>query len=88
MLLKFSCAKNFTYTSAGAVSAMRLGNGRWENTTFNSRSQPVQIGLGTSATDQGLLKLNYDYGSTDNNGNVKSQIINTGSVSFPSMSQV
>ncbi len=54
---------------------MCLGNGKFENTTFNSRLQPTQIGLGSSATSQNLLKLNFDYGSTDNNGNVKSQQI-------------
>jgi RHS repeat-associated protein len=68
-------ANSFNYTAAGAVSAMRLGNGKWENTVFNARLQPTQIGLGSSATDTGLLKLNYDYGTTDNNGNVKSQQI-------------
>jgi RHS repeat-associated protein len=64
-----------TCTSAGAVSSMRLGNGKFENTTFNSRLQPIQIGLGSSATSQNLLKLNFDYGVADNNGNVKSQQI-------------
>jgi RHS repeat-associated protein len=68
-------ANSFNYTAAGAVSSLRLGNGRWENTTFNSRLQPIQIGLGSSATSQNLLKLNFDYGGTDNNGNVKSQQI-------------
>jgi YD repeat-containing protein len=68
-------ANSFNYTAAGAVSSMRLGNGKWENTQFNSRLQPIQIGLGSSATSQNLLKLNFDYGGTDNNGNVKSQTI-------------
>jgi RHS repeat-associated protein len=68
-------ANSFTYTAAGAVSAMRLGNGKWESTQFNSRLQPTQIGLGASATSQNLLTLNYDYGTNDNNGNVKSQTI-------------
>ena len=68
-------ANNFVYTAAGAVASMKLGNGKFENTTFNSRLQPTQIGLGSSATDQGLLKLNYDYGATSNNGNVLSQTI-------------
>jgi RHS repeat-associated protein len=68
-------ANAFTYTSAGAVSSMRLGNGKFENTTFNSRLQPIQIGLGSSASSQNLLKLNFDYGGIDNNGNVKSQQI-------------
>jgi YD repeat-containing protein len=49
-------AKNFTYTSAGAVSSMQLGNGKWESTQFNSRLQPTQIALGTvqSGTDRRL----------------------------------
>jgi RHS repeat-associated protein len=68
-------ANGFNYNATGAVSSLKLGNGKWENTTFNSRLQPIQIGLGTSATSQNLLKLNFDYGTTDNNGNVKSQQI-------------
>jgi RHS repeat-associated protein len=68
-------ANAFIYTSAGAVSSLRLGNGKFENTTFNSRLQPILIGLGSSATSQNLLKLNFDYGVADNNGNVKSQTI-------------
>ena len=43
-------ANGFTYTAAGAVSAMRLGNGKWETTQFNSRLQPTQIGLGALMT--------------------------------------
>jgi RHS repeat-associated protein len=63
------------YASHGAVATMKLGNGRWEHTSFNSRLQPIQIGLGTSATDSSVLKLDYEYGTTLNNGNVLSQQI-------------
>jgi hypothetical protein len=73
-------ASTFTSTDAGAVTSMRLGNGLWESTQFNSRLQPVQIGLGTSVASQNLLKLNYDYGTNDNNGNVLSQTITVPSV--------
>jgi RHS repeat-associated protein len=62
---------------------MRLGNGRFESTVFNSRLQPIQIALGTSATNTSLLKLNYDYGTTDNNGNVKSQTVTVPQMSNP-----
>jgi RHS repeat-associated protein len=62
---------------------MRLGNGRFESTQFNSRLQPTQIALGTSAFNTSLLKLEYDYGSTDNNGNVKSQTITVPGMSYP-----
>jgi len=39
-------AQHFTYNAAGAVTAMQLGNGRWESTAFNSRLEPTQIALG------------------------------------------
>lgn len=43
--------------------------------TSSRRDQPTQIGLGGSATNTSLLKLNYDYGTAQNNGNVLSQTI-------------
>ncbi len=61
-------ASNFLYNAAGAVTAMRLGNERWENTEFNSRLQPTKIGLGSGVNSQSLLKLEYSYGTTANNG--------------------
>lgn len=68
-------ANSFSYTSHGAIERLRLGNGRWEHTSFNSRLQPTEIGLGASGADSSLLKLGYAYGTTQNNGNVLSQII-------------
>ena len=68
-------ANSFTYNPAGAVTSMQLGNGHWESTVFNSRLQPTQIALGTVPNGADKLKLNYDYGSTANNGNVQSQTI-------------
>ena len=77
-------AESFAYTAAGAVSSMQLGNGKWETAQFNSRLQPTQLGLGTSATDQSLWKVNYDYttngNGTDNNGNVRKQTITATSI--------
>jgi len=63
------------YAPQGAVAVMKLGNGKWEHTDFNNRLQPKQIGLGTSGTDSSVIKLDYGYGTTGNNGNVTSQII-------------
>ncbi|MCW5950067.1 MAG: RHS repeat-associated core domain-containing protein [Pyrinomonadaceae bacterium] len=70
-------AKNFTYTAAGAVTSMQLGNGRWESTEFNSRLQPTQIALGATPNATNLLKLDYEYGASDsvNNGNITKQTI-------------
>jgi RHS repeat-associated protein len=68
-------ARHFTYSPTGAISSMQLGNGRWESTQFNSRLQPVQIALGSTETATDKLKLIFDYGTTQNNGNVISQTI-------------
>lgn len=71
----WSYANSLTYNAAGAVTSMQLGNGRWESTIFNSRLQPTQIALGTIQSGYDKLKLNFDYGTTANNGNVQSQTI-------------
>lgn len=64
---------------------MRLGNGLWETTQFNSRLQPTQIGLGNGVNSQSLLKLDYEYGATSsvNNGNITKQIITVPGVTNP-----
>lgn len=66
-------ADNLAYSSAGAISQLKFGSGKWESAQFNNRLQVTQLGLGTSATDTSLWKLNYDFGTTDNNGNIKQQ---------------
>lgn len=65
----------FSYASQGAVMSVQLGNTKWEHTNFNSRLQPLQIGLGVSATNSSILQLDYGYGTANNNGNVLSQRI-------------
>jgi len=66
-------ANRIQYGSHSAVSAMKLGNGLWEKTNFNSRLQPLLIKLGTAALPASVLQLDYGYGTTSNNGNVLSQ---------------
>jgi RHS repeat-associated protein len=71
-------AQNFTYTAAGAVSSMQLGNFRWESAAFNSRLQPTRIALGATQSAYDILKLDFTYnttGNADNNGNVLTQTI-------------
>jgi hypothetical protein len=41
----------------------------------NNNFQPTQIALGTVQNGTDKLKLNYDYGAINNNGNVLSQQI-------------
>ena len=68
-------ADSFTYGATGIVSSMQLGNGRWESTQINSRLQPTRIALGTTQNTTNILKLDYSYGTTTNNGNMQSQSI-------------
>ncbi|MFN0139119.1 MAG: RHS repeat domain-containing protein [Pyrinomonadaceae bacterium] len=72
----FAYAKGFAYDSAGNVTKMQLGNGRWETASFNNRQQVTQIGLGVTDNTQNLLKLELSYGtSTQNNGSLREQKI-------------
>jgi RHS repeat-associated protein len=67
-----------SYAAHGAIEAKRLGNGLWEHTVFDNRQLPTQIGLGSSITDSSVLRLDYTYntpGTTNNNGNVRTQTI-------------
>lgn len=61
-------AGRITYSSAGSVSSLQLGNGRWESMQFNSRLQPTQIALGSLKDTFDQLKLNFEYGDLDGNG--------------------
>jgi len=68
------------YSAHGAIGAMKLGNGKWEHTVFNSRLEPTEIGLGATNGASVLLKLEYTYSNSnpsvhDNNGNVMTQKI-------------
>lgn len=87
-----SHADSFTYTPHGAVKRMRLGNGTWESTQFNSRLQPSQIALGTSADATDIFSTRYEYGEIDpsgniqadkNNGNIARQTISVTGLSQP-----
>jgi hypothetical protein len=56
---------NLSYTTFGGVSQAKLGNGRWESMLFDSKTnQTTQIGLGFSAANTNLLKIEYNYGTT------------------------
>jgi RHS repeat-associated protein len=68
-------ANGFHYNDKGTMDRLRLGNGLWEGLTANNRFQTTQVTLGTSSGGSELLKLDYNYGSNTNNGNVLSQTI-------------
>jgi RHS repeat-associated protein len=72
-------ASGFSYTASGGVNRMMLGNGRWETAQFNTRQQVTQLGLGTSASNTSLWRVDYEYGELQTNGTVDSAR-NTGNI--------
>jgi|CXWL01.1.fsa_nt_gi RHS repeat-associated protein len=73
-------ASNFSYNAAKAVTDLKLGNGLWESTDFNSQLQPEMTAIGTTQNGYDKLKLNYTYA---NNGNMLSQIITVPGLAQP-----
>ena len=79
------------YAPSGVASSVKLGNGLWERSLFNSRLQTTQIKLDTPTPDTYVLKLDYAYGVaengepnlTKNNGNLRSQSITVPGVTTP-----
>ncbi|MBZ5498066.1 MAG: hypothetical protein LAP85_16830 [Acidobacteriia bacterium] len=68
-------ASDMAYAAHGASVRMRTRNGLWQTAEYNSRLQPHVLRL--VSWDGGLdkLGLTYEYGTNDNNGNVRSQQI-------------
>lgn len=84
-------ASGFGYAASGGVKHLKLGNGKWETTKFNSRLQVIELGLGFSATNAGIWKVGYEYGeldpnysvdSTKNAGNIARQVLTVPGTSF------
>jgi RHS repeat-associated protein len=72
----WSYAAQISYTAHGAMKDLKLGNGLWEQMSYNSRLQVEQIGVGPALGNISKLQLIYGYGTSNNNGNVLSQTIN------------
>ncbi len=66
---------SLSYYPHGGVKDLKLGNNLWEHTVFNERIQPTQIRLGTTQSASDKLNLTYNYGTTNNNGDVLSHTI-------------
>ncbi|MFB3902836.1 MAG: RHS repeat domain-containing protein [Acidobacteriota bacterium] len=65
------------YNAAGQVEESVLGNGRVETAVYNSRLQPESLEV-----NGGVMRLGYSYGTGDNNGNVRTQSITLGGLSY------
>jgi RHS repeat-associated protein len=70
------------YAPHGGIASLRIEGMRTEQWCYNTRLQPTVIRLAAAATEnclaqptEDVLRLEYGYGTTDNNGNVLSQAI-------------
>ncbi len=72
-------ADNFKYMPDGRIERLKVGNGLWEAAKFNNRLQVTEIGLGVSATNLNLWKINLEYGELNTNGTVNTAK-NTGNI--------
>ena len=65
-------ASNFLYSPHGGATSITLGNQVVETRSYNSLLQLTAV---NATKGSALLGLSYDYGSSANNGNLKSQTI-------------
>lgn len=70
------------YASHNQPSTESYGNGLIHATTYNNRLQPNEIKLGTTLAPTSIADLVYNYGTTNNNGNVQSVSYTGGGLSY------
>jgi RHS repeat-associated protein len=73
---------SISYKAHGGLDSETLGNSLIHQLSYNTRLQTTAIKLGTSGSPTSVFNLSYDYGTTDNNGNVKSQVNTIGSLAI------
>ncbi len=70
------------YASHNALSAETYGNNLVHAVGYNVRLQANEIKLGTSGNPTSVLDLTYNYGTTNNNGNLQSTSYSGGGLSY------
>jgi RHS repeat-associated protein len=71
-----------SYKAHGGLESETLGNSLIHQLTYNTRLQPTDTKLGTSGNPTSVLSLSNNYGTTDNNGNLKYQVNTIGSLAI------
>ena len=66
---------SYTLNNGTSKTANSTGNSLVETDTTNNRLQMASIQLGTSTNPSSVMSLAYNYGSSNNNGNVLNQTI-------------
>jgi RHS repeat-associated protein len=70
------------YAAHNALNTETYGNGLIHAVDYNNRLQPTQIKLGTSGSPTSVVSLGYNYGTTNNNGNVLTHTYSGGGLSY------
>jgi RHS repeat-associated protein len=73
---------SISYEPHGGLASETLGNILIHQVSYNTRLQTTDIKLGTSGNPTSVLNLTYSYGTTDNNGNLKSHVNTIGSLAI------
>jgi YD repeat-containing protein len=77
-----SYADSVQFTADGRMTQMRMGNNLWATMAHYPPGTPTEYRLGTSQGNWDLLKLEYNFSPTANNGNVQSQITSRGGINW------
>ena len=70
------------YASQNALSTETYGNSLIHKLSYNNRLQPTEIKLGTSGNPTSVIGLTFNYGTTNNNGNVLSTTYAGGGLNY------
>ena len=73
---------SISYTAPGTLSSETYGNSLVHVVTYNSRLQTSEIKLGTDGNPTSIVSIAYNYGTTNNNGNVQSIAYSGGGLSY------
>src|SRR6266850_560385 len=73
---------SISYEPHGGLGSETLGNTLIHQMSYNTRLQTTAVKLGTSGNSTSVLNLTYSYGTTDNNGNLKSHVNTIGSLAI------
>jgi RHS repeat-associated protein len=73
---------SINYTAPGALSSQTYGNSLVHAVSYNSRLQTSEIRLGTGSNPTSVVSIAYNYGTTNNNGNVQSITYAGGGLSY------
>ncbi|HYR76176.1 MAG TPA: RHS repeat-associated core domain-containing protein [Pyrinomonadaceae bacterium] len=73
---------SISYGPTNSLASQTYGNNLIHAVSYNSRLQPSEIKLGTSGNPTSIVDLAYNYGTTNNNGNLQSVSYSGGGLSY------